>query len=63
MWPEPLPVDVVVRGFPDLSPDRPASCHPWPERALLVDVCSERPRGGGLTWGAYALEGPDREPV
>ncbi len=63
MWAEPLPVDILVRGFPDLPPDRPAMCHPWPERALLVDVCSERPRGGGLTWGAYLLDGPDPEQV
>ncbi|GEM_PF-4185892 len=63
MWPEPLPVDIVVRGFPLLPPDRPAWCFPWPERALIVDVSSQRPRGGGLTWGAYRLEGPDPERV
>src|SRR5437867_1928877 len=63
MSPEPLPVDIVVRGFPGLAPDQPAACHPWPDRALLVDVSSARPRGGGLTWGEYLLLGPDPETV
>jgi hypothetical protein len=61
MWAEPLPVQAVVRGFPDLAPDRPAECLPWPTRAFLLDVSSEQPRAGGATWGEYLLEGPDPE--
>ena len=63
MWPDPLPVDLRVRAFPDLPPDTPGTSHPWPDRALLVDVCSARPRAGGATWGAYRLLGPDPEDV
>ena len=60
---EPLPVDIVVRGFPALPPTEPARAHPWPQRALLVDVCSTRPRAGALAWGAYRLLGSCREHV
>src|SRR5262249_5222657 len=60
---EALSVDIVVRGFPDLPPDQPAVCHTWPTRALLVGTDSALPRGGGLTWGAYLLDGPERDLV
>jgi hypothetical protein len=60
---EPLPVDIVVRAFPALQPAQPAQAHPWPDRALILDVSTAKPRLGALTWGGYRLVGPEREQI